>query len=75
MVTAGPGVTNTVTAVANASVARVPLLVIGGCPPRAQDNMGAADHAACGHGIGSSTNAAPAVSSTRTCRRTCRTTQ
>jgi acetolactate synthase-1/2/3 large subunit len=40
MVTAGPGVTNTVTAVANASVARVPLLLIGGCPPRAQDNMG-----------------------------------
>jgi acetolactate synthase-1/2/3 large subunit len=40
MVTAGPGVTNTVTAVANASVARVPLLVIGGCPPRPQDGMG-----------------------------------
>ena len=40
MVTAGPGVTNTVTAIANASVARVPLLVIGGCPPRPQDNMG-----------------------------------
>ena len=40
MVTAGPGVTNTVTAVANASVARVPVLVIGGCPPRPQDNMG-----------------------------------
>jgi acetolactate synthase-1/2/3 large subunit len=40
MVTAGPGVTNTVTAVANASVARVPVLVIGGCPPRPQDGMG-----------------------------------
>jgi acetolactate synthase-1/2/3 large subunit len=40
MVTAGPGVTNTVTAVANASIARVPLLVIGGCPPRPQDGMG-----------------------------------
>jgi acetolactate synthase-1/2/3 large subunit len=39
MVTAGPGVTNTVTAIANASVARVPLLLIGGCPPRPQDNM------------------------------------
>ena len=40
MVTAGPGVTNVVTAVANASLARVPLLVIGGCPPRPQVNMG-----------------------------------
>lgn len=40
MVTAGPGVTNTVTAVANASISRVPLLVFGGCPPRAQANMG-----------------------------------
>jgi acetolactate synthase-1/2/3 large subunit len=39
MVTAGPGVTNTVTAIANASVARVPVLLIGGCPPRPQDNM------------------------------------
>ena len=35
MVTAGPGVTNTVTAVANASLARVPVLVIGGCTSRA----------------------------------------
>ena len=40
MVTAGPGVTNVVTAVANASLARVPVLVIGGCPPRPQVNMG-----------------------------------
>jgi acetolactate synthase-1/2/3 large subunit len=40
LVTAGPGVTNTVTATANASVARVPLLIIAGCPPRPQDNMG-----------------------------------
>ena len=40
MVTAGPGVTNTVTAIANASLARMPLLVIGGCPPRPQVNMG-----------------------------------
>src|SRR3954466_12172437 len=31
MVTAGPGVTNTVTAVANASLARASVLVIGGC--------------------------------------------
>ncbi len=40
MVTAGPGVTNTVTAVANAHVSRIPVLVIGGCPPRPQVNMG-----------------------------------
>ena len=40
MVTAGPGVTNTVTAVANASVSRIPLLLIGGCPPIPQSNMG-----------------------------------
>jgi acetolactate synthase-1/2/3 large subunit len=40
MVTAGPGVTNTVTAVASASISRIPLLVLGGCPPRPQANMG-----------------------------------
>ena len=40
MVTAGPGVTNTVTAVATASLARMPVLLIGGCPPRPQVNMG-----------------------------------
>ena len=40
MVTAGPGVTNTVTAVANAHVSRTPVLLIGGCPPRPQVNMG-----------------------------------
>ncbi len=40
LVTAGPGVTNTVTAVANASVSRIPLIVIGGCPPTFQKNMG-----------------------------------
>lgn len=40
MATAGPGVTNTVTAVANAALARVPVLLIGGCAPRVQDNMG-----------------------------------
>ena len=38
MATAGPGVTNTVTAVANAAVSRIPVLLIGGCPPRAQVN-------------------------------------
>lgn len=40
MVTAGPGVTNTVTAIANASLARMPVLVIGGCTSRPQANMG-----------------------------------
>ena len=40
MVTAGPGVTNTVTAIANASLARVPVLLIGGCTPTPQANMG-----------------------------------
>ncbi|GAA4805969.1 thiamine pyrophosphate-binding protein [Actinomycetospora chlora] len=40
MVTAGPGVTNTVTGVANASVSRIPIMVIGGCPPIPQSNMG-----------------------------------
>ncbi len=40
LVTAGPGVTNCVTAVANAHLERTPLLLIGGCPPRAQDDMG-----------------------------------
>ena len=40
MVTAGPGVTNTVTAMANASLARAPVLLIGGCTSRPQANMG-----------------------------------
>lgn len=40
MATAGPGVTNTVTAVANAALARVPVLLIGGATPRPQANMG-----------------------------------
>jgi acetolactate synthase-1/2/3 large subunit len=40
MVTAGPGVTNCVTGMANASLARVPLLLIGGCTSRPQANMG-----------------------------------
>lgn len=40
MVTAGPGVTNTVTGVANASLARMPVLLIGGCTSRPQANMG-----------------------------------
>lgn len=48
MVTAGPGVTNTVTAVANASLARVPLLLLGGLPATAPGQHGAAPgHSAC----------------------------
>lgn len=41
LVTAGPGLTNAVTAIANASVARVPVLVISGRTPRPQSGMGA----------------------------------
>jgi acetolactate synthase I/II/III large subunit len=40
MATAGPGVTNCVTAVAHAHLERMPLLLIGGCPPRLQDDLG-----------------------------------
>jgi len=40
MVTAGPGVTNTVTGMANASLARIPVLLVGGCTSRPQANMG-----------------------------------
>lgn len=40
MVTAGPGVTNAVTGIANASLARAPVLAIGGCTPRPQANQG-----------------------------------
>lgn len=40
MATAGPGVTNTVTAMANASLSRIPVLLIGGCTSRPQANMG-----------------------------------
>jgi acetolactate synthase-1/2/3 large subunit len=41
MVTAGPGMANAVTGIANAHVSRAPVLVISGCPPRPQQNMGA----------------------------------
>lgn len=41
VVTAGPGVTGTVTAVANAFAAQVPLVVIGGARPLAQAEQGA----------------------------------
>jgi acetolactate synthase-1/2/3 large subunit len=38
--TAGPGVTNCVTAIANAHLERVPVLLIGGCAPVPQDDLG-----------------------------------
>ncbi len=40
MATAGPGVTNCVTAITNAHLERVPVLLIGGCPPVPQDDLG-----------------------------------
>lgn len=40
MATAGPGLTNAVTAIANADVARAPVLVISGRVPRLQYGMG-----------------------------------
>lgn len=41
LVTAGPGMTNAVTGIANAYVSRVPVLIVSGVPPRPQENMGA----------------------------------
>jgi acetolactate synthase-1/2/3 large subunit len=41
IVTAGPGLTNAATGIANASVSRSPILVISGRPPRPQAGMGA----------------------------------
>jgi len=41
LVTAGPGVTNAMTGIANAHVAKAPVLVLSGTPPRAQENRGA----------------------------------
>ena len=41
LVTAGPGVSNAMTGIANAYVARVPVLILSGTPPRAQENRGA----------------------------------
>ncbi len=41
MVTAGPGVTNAMTGIANAHVSRIPVLVLSGVPPRPQENRGA----------------------------------
>ncbi|BDI06552.1 thiamine pyrophosphate-binding protein [Sphaerotilus microaerophilus] len=41
LVTAGPGVTNAMTGIANAFVARAQVLVLSGTPPRGQENRGA----------------------------------
>ena len=41
LVTAGPGVTNAITGIANASVSRVPLLILSGTAPAMQENRGA----------------------------------
>ena len=40
LVTAGPGVTNAMTGIANAHVARAPVLVLSGTAPRQQENRG-----------------------------------
>jgi acetolactate synthase-1/2/3 large subunit len=41
LVTAGPGVTNAMTGIANAHVARASVLILSGTPPRYQENRGA----------------------------------
>lgn len=41
LVTAGPGVTNAMTGIANAHASRAPVLVLSGLPPRQQENRGA----------------------------------
>ncbi len=41
LVTAGPGVTNAMTGIANAHVSRAPVLVLSGTPPGPQENRGA----------------------------------
>ncbi len=41
LITAGPGVTNAMTGIANAHVARAPVLVLSGTPPQPQENRGA----------------------------------
>ena len=41
LITAGPGVTNAMTGIANAHVARAPVLILSGVPPRLQENRGA----------------------------------
>jgi acetolactate synthase-1/2/3 large subunit len=41
LITAGPGVTNAMTGIANAHVARTPVLILSGLPPQPQENRGA----------------------------------
>ncbi|WP_323000301.1 thiamine pyrophosphate-binding protein [Castellaniella sp.] len=41
LVTAGPGVTNAVTGIANAHMSRIPVLIVSGVPPMPQENRGA----------------------------------
>jgi acetolactate synthase-1/2/3 large subunit len=41
LITAGPGVTNAMTGIANAHVARASILVLSGLPPQPQENRGA----------------------------------
>lgn len=41
LVTSGPGVTNTITAAANAHVSRIPVIILAGGPPRPQHGRGA----------------------------------
>jgi len=41
LITAGPGVTNAMTGIANAHIARAPVLVLSGLPPTLQENRGA----------------------------------
>ena len=40
LVTAGPGVTNAITGIANANVSRAPVLILSGASPRPQENRG-----------------------------------
>src|SRR4029079_15624903 len=40
LVTAGPGVTNAMTGIANAHVSRAPVLILSGVVPRPQENRG-----------------------------------
>lgn len=54
LVTAGPGVTNAMTGIANAHVARAGVVVLSGTPPRRQENRGALqdlDHVGMVRGI------------------------
>ena len=54
LVTAGPGVTNAMTGIANAHVSRAPVLILSGAAPRPQENRGGlqdVDHTAMLRGI------------------------